>query len=389
MPGTLWAVLLDRRSSGGRLNGDGERIGMAPPLTRKHLNRTLLARQGLLARRQGTVMGTLQELVGLQGQDVNSPYIALWNRLEQFDHDDLQRLLEDREAVRAMMMRGTQHILLTSDYLRHQASFAPILRRQQRSFLRQMPNVDISELLSYATELLRSEKHTRPSLAAALHERWPAAKGPALARTVQHLLPIVHPPPDGLWGVRVPTPLVLADQWYSSPADEDPDIARLICRYLAAFGPATLADIRAWSGLTGLAAIVDQLRDGLTIHRDDQGRELYDVFDGQIQDPDTPAPPRLMAWYDNAVQGFEDRTRIVADEHRSCASSEPTVLLDGFVAGKWKMTRRRQQKVMRLEVILFRSPSRAERSALETEIEKLSSFAKDDGETVDINLVSP
>lgn len=362
---------------------------MTSQLTTRQLNRTLLVRQGLTVRGTGTAEEMLETLVGVQAQDINAPYIAMWNRLDQFDRGELERLLIDRRAVRAMMMRGTQHLVLTSDYLNHQASFAPILRRQQRSFLRQMPDVDVAELLRYATHLLQTEDHTRPTLATALQERWPAAKGPALARTIQHLLPVVHPPPDGLWGSRVSTPIVLAERWHSKPADEDLQLYHLIYRYLAAFGPATAADIRAWSGITGLKETLDELSDQLITHRDDQGRELLDIPDGQIQDPDTPAPPRLMAWYDNAVQAFEDRTRIVAQEHRSCASSEPTVLLDGFVAGKWKITRGKSRGTRRFEITLFKNPSRSERAALEQEIDSLALFARDVDETIDIAIITP
>jgi len=90
----------------------------------------------------------------------------------------------------------------------------------------------------------------------------------------------------------------------------------VVRRYLRAYGPATSSDIRSWSGLTGLPAVIKRLRPELVSYRDEQGRELLDLADAALPDPDLPAPPRFLPAFDNAVLGYDDRSRIIDDEHR-------------------------------------------------------------------------
>jgi hypothetical protein len=193
----------------------------------------------------------------------------------------------------------------------------------------------------------------------------------------RNLVPLVHVPPRGLWGRSGPVQVTTAAAWLGRelPAAADPPTA--IARYLAAFGPATVADMQTWSGLTGLRAVVTGMAPRLRTFRDERGRELVDLPEAPRPDPDTPAPVRLLAEYDNAILSHADRTRIVTDEHRRALQTSNgvvrgTVLVDGFVAASWQVVRDRGRATAVITP-LRRLPAR-DRSAVAAEAAGLLAF---------------
>jgi Winged helix DNA-binding domain len=130
-------------------------------------------------------------------------------------------------------------------------------------------------------------------------------------------------------GEARPTPYVLAESWIGRPLPAAPSPEGMVERHLAAFGPASVNDIQAWSGLTRLREPVERLGAALRPFRDEHGRQLYDLPDAPRPDPDAPAPPRLLPAFDNLLLAHADRTRVMTDEHRRRVSYgavvEPTV----------------------------------------------------------------
>jgi hypothetical protein len=176
---------------------------------------------------------------------------------------------------------------------------------------------------------------------------------------------MVQLPPRGIWGDRRRPLLTTAERWLGAPLGTDATPDDLLLRYLAAFGPATAADFRAWSGLTGAAAIVERARPALRTFRDERGRELVDVPDGPLPDPATPAPVRYLPVFDNAILAHDDRSRILADGHPPRIVDRPTVLHDGFAVGTWRIDDGL------LDVSLF---APADHAALTVEGERLLAF---------------
>ena len=130
--------------------------------------------------------------------------------------------------------------------------------------------------------------------------------------------------------------------------------------------------MRAWSGLTGLPAAVDRLRPRLRTFRDERGRELLDLPDAPLPDPDTPAPPRFLPAFDNAVLGYADRSRIIADAHRGLSVGGTRFgLVDGRVAATWTAT------AGALTITPLTRLGRADRAAIGAEGEQLLGFLTD------------
>jgi hypothetical protein len=337
-------------------------------LSDRALGRATLARQLLLDRVQRRPLEVVRHLVGMQGQDAELPYIGLWNRIDGFAHDDLTGLLHSREVVRGTLWRGTQHLMAADDYRWMRPLMQPMLDTWQRgAFGRHLAGVDLAELTAVAGELLAAGPWNRMDLGRELAARWPDAEPQWLARSVQGLLPVLHPAPDGVWGRRGATPFALAEAHLGGPMIER-DVMDLVLRYLAAFGPASVADMQAWSRMTRLRPAFEALRPQLCTFRGPAGAELFDLPDAPRPGPGVPAPVRLLACFDNVLYGHADRSRIIAAEHRRYLLAEAMLIVDGVVRGFWKV------KNGTLTVSLLAPLTAAEMGAVGAEGERLLTF---------------
>lgn len=345
---------------------------------RRALGRATLARQLLLERASVPTLAALRRVVALNAQDPRPPYLALWARLEGFARDELTRLLEERAVVRAGLLRGTQHMVASDDYRWLWPLLRPVqLRVWRGAFGRYIHGIDHEELAAAAAHELRDGRIlTRPQLRDRLAVRFPVSEREALGRSVQALLPVVHPPPVGTWDRRGATPFALAEHWLGRPLAASPSPDDLVLRYLAAYGPAGVKDVQAWSGLTRLREVVERLRPRLRAILAEDGTELYDLPDAPRPDPDTPAPVRLLPEFDNVLLAHADRTRVMTDGQRRqvCvgAAVAATVLVDGTVAGTWTLEERGGRVVLAVEPL--RQLSAADREAVTDEAARLLGF---------------
>jgi hypothetical protein len=357
-----------------------------PVLDQRTLNRALLDRQLLLRRQPMSVRRALEHLVGLQAQAPDPPYVGLWARLEGFDPAELGELVTDRTAIRATLMRGTIHLVTAADGLAIRTLMQPMLERgvyTNSSFGRhRLDGVDIDKLLAAGRQLVEERPRTPAELREALGPLWPDREPASLAQAVRGLLPMVHVPPRGVWRRSGPVAVTTFEAWLGrGPVDAaDAGIDALVLRYLAAFGPASVLDAQTWSGLTRLGEVFDRLRPRLRTYRDESGRELFDRADTEspgLPDADVPAPVRLLAEFDNLTLSHADRTRVIADEHRRRIAKRNgmvpgMVLVDGFVQGVWKATRRGGSTTLRVEP--FGRLSRRDRDAVRAEGAALLAF---------------
>ena len=370
---------------------------MMPPvadgtvLSARALNRALLARQHLLSRTGGSVLDLVEHLVGLQAQEPQEPYVGVWSRLDDFVPADLADLLEQRTAVRVLLMRRTLHLVSARDCLALRRLHDPMLVARMRGTLgRRLPDVDEAALAAAAEPLFAAAPRTLTEVARAVGHRWPQAAFRDLGDALSTLLPLVQVPPRGMWRQTAPAKNTTIAAWLGAePAEHTPDVAEaLVLRYLAAFGPAATADVRAWSGLTGLPAVVARLRPQLRTFRDERGRTLLDLPDAPLPDPDTPAPARFLPTFDNAVLGFDDRSRIVDDADRGLSVQGARFLLvDGRVAGTWTITR--AGDTPHVVVAPHRRLTAAERDDVMEEGARLAVFLFDGDPASEVRLDDP
>lgn len=356
-----------------------ERIGP------RALNRALLERQLLLRRHALPAEQAIEHLVGLQAQAPKAPYVGLWARLSSFRPPELARLIEERRAVRTHVMRATIHLLTSRDCVAIHSLFRSVLTRQfaGTAFARDLEGVDFDVLLAAGRELLAAKPHTRAELGALLTERWPDRDGPSLAYAVTYLVPTVQTPPRGVWGESGAARFTTTEDWLGRSPDPAPSTEELVIRYLGAFGPASVADVQAWSGLTGLRHLVDEMRPRLLRLRDERGRELFDLPDAARPHDDAPAPPRFLPEYDNALLAHADRSRVNPEKRPvplppGTGGTSGTVLIDGFFRATWKVARERSEATLQVEH--FGPLTREQRATVEAEGMELLRFVAPDRE---------
>lgn len=369
------------------MTGRRRRTSPHPILDAGRLNRSTLARQSLLERTSATpVAPAVERFGGLQAQEPASPYIALWTRIEGFEAASLDEAVREREIVKATLMRSTLHAVSRDDYRHLLPAIRPMLHGLTRRERGGGPGAERLDQLADAA--LRF-----------------AATPRANAELRRHLAPLVDgelDPDDAWWWVRrhaafihAPTPdpwsygrrpsLVAAGSWLDSEgfAAEADGLERLVRRHLAAFGPATAADIASWSGLpvARLRPAIEAIDRSGELRRfsDVRARELLDLEGAPLPEGDAPAPPRLLPMWDSVLLAFADRTRIISDEHRAVVVARngdtlPTFLVDGRVAGLWWAEGDRDRTRIVLEP--FGRLARADRRALELEGERLAAFVE-------------
>jgi hypothetical protein len=358
---------------------------MTAVLTWRALGRATLARQLLLERAPLGAAEAVEHLVGMQGQAPHAPYLGLWSRLSTFDPEELSGLLADRRVVRVALMRGTVHLVTARDARGLRPLVQPIYDRDLRTnalHATALAGLDLPALAAAGRKLVEEKPLSGTELGAVLRERWPDREAASLVYGVRGLLPLVQVPPRGLWGRSGQPVLTTLESWTGEPlaAMAVEDVVR---RYLAAFGPATVQDVQTWSGITGLREVVHALP--LARFKDEAGRDLFDLPEAVRPDPDTPAPVRFLADFDNLLFSHADRTRVIADAHRAYMVRQRLVrafLLDGMVAGTWTIAKRR------LTVEPFGRLSKRDRAAVVAEGGRLLAFVAPGADPSDVAVGS-
>lgn len=302
-------------------------------LTLRELNRATLRRQLLLERGDLPPKAVIEHLVGMQAQSPQAPYVGIWARTSRFRRQALEKLIAKGDIVRATMMRQTLHLVTRRDYGLVRAAMSETNFPWETAAAKALGpeiraladgGVTAADALAY---LEREHRLTGVTARRAWRH----------ARVAGH---VVHHPEDALWSGRQTGRFVAIDE----PDAHDPTEARAeaIRRYLAAFGPASRRDLVAWSMLhvPELQRSLDVLE--LRRFRDEQGRELLDVPRGPLPGEDAPAPVRFLPKWDNVLLAFADRTRVLPEPYRrvvirSNGDVAQTFLVDGFVAGTWRV----------------------------------------------------
>ena len=336
-------------------------------LTTRALNRALLARQLLLERSPLSIEEAVEQVGGLQTQYAPSGYVGVWTRLAGFRREALTEALEDRTVIQATLLRTTIHIVSRREFWRYAAG----VRQARRAWALRIAGDPGAEAgLVAAADRMRRALADGPRTVKELGEL-----GAGFVGNLSLWVDLVRVPPSGTWERRRADRLALAEEWVGPcDATEAEGLEHLVRAYLRGFGAAPWRDIASWAGISVREAERGGGGLGLARYRDEAGKELVDLPDAPLPDPDTPAPVRFLPHWEAALLVHARRTGILPEEHRPRVFSTRnpfsvgTYLVDGQVAGAWSL---RDGKVV---LDPYVDLARADKDAVDEEREALEAF---------------
>lgn len=326
-----------------------------------------------------SALDVIEHLVGMQAQSPSTPYVGLWSRTAGFQIDDLSSLYRSHDVVRIAAMRSTIHLVSARDCIALRNAVQPVIDRLfNGGYAKLLEGVDLDEMAALGRKAVEAQPMTFSQISRHLASRWPDRSPQALAYGMRALIPLVQVPPRGIWGESGQASHTSAESWITRECKPTMTVEELVKRYLAAFGPASVRDFQAWSGLTRMSDTLEAMSAGLMRFRSEDGVELLDLPDAPRPRGDTAAPVRFLPEWDNALLSHIDRSRIIADDFRKHVYTingqiPGTVLVDGFVRGRWRIERDKSKATLRIERFDRWSPT--EKESVTEEGRQLLDFA--------------
>jgi hypothetical protein len=314
------------------------------PISGRQLNRATLGRQLLLRRKRLDVVETVRRIVALQAQEPASPYLALWNRIADFDPADLDAAFADRTVVKASLIRLTLHAVHAADYPAFHTAMLSSLRASRLSDGR-FTTTGLSTAKADALVPHLVKFAGRPRTKVEIEDLLQTRLGkhePRMWWALKTFAPLHHAPTGGPWSFGAKASFVAAGST-SRAKSPDEAVQHLVLRYLEAFGPASVADFAQFTILRRPVTLqaLRALGDKVEALEGPDGVRLFDVPGALIPPEDTPAPPRMLPMWDSILLAYSDRSRVIPPDYRRLFIHQngdvlPTLLVDGYVAGVWR-----------------------------------------------------
>lgn len=341
------------------------------------VNSFLWGKQYLAPNSAGSdVIQVVEDLVALHATSPTTPYLSLRARMAGFQPQDLDRpLYADRSLIKVLCMRQTVHVVSARDS-------GDIVTACGNRINKSMAH-ELDQLAEWSGEKDAGRLRQVVANWQSSVESYLAGHGPATAAEITAALPElegkIHYAPDKPYGGMVSigsmlfprlTALgvlvrgrprgtwrsnlheyALASQWLRAPWEQGLPLetaqARLMQRYLQAFGPVTLTDAEWWTGWSkketqrAFAAIEHEISQvcvrGVNQSLYLLARELTPLREARSLSSGTV---RLLPCLDGYIMGYKERSRFLEPAHNDhvfdrSGNAYSTVWADGRVIGIW------------------------------------------------------
>jgi hypothetical protein len=329
----------------------------------------------------------LHDVCGLQAQVLSAAALGLRARSIGLRLRDVERALnQERSIVRSWLMRGTLHLVASDDLRWMLGVLGPVLAAGNQTRHAQL-GLDADTKARGVTAIRRILSRSGPLTRYEIVDR---LRGSGLSLDPRTQAPIHLIQLAAMQGVLCLGPdleggeptYVLLDDWIDpqrQKSSKDP-LAELARRYAAAFGPATLEDLVAWSGLP-----VGQARAALTAAQPSLAEVTIDGRPGFLLKSSSPgrveraSPPgvRLLPAFDTYLLGYRSRDLAVPPKLQHCLQRgggwlHPAVIVNGRAVAAWSLKKSGGRGEVQVEAI--EPLTAAVRRGIETEVADISRF---------------
>jgi Winged helix DNA-binding domain len=306
-------------------------------------------------------------MVCLHGTDPATVYLSAWARVDGMTVADLDRALYvERSLVKHLAMRRTLFVFPRDLLPFAQAGVSSRVAEAERSrLIRDVERAGLHRngerwLSEAGQQVLAALSDGREATSSQLRNEIPllegsiaygegkswggqAPVGPRVLTTLSAAGRIVRASNDAGWTTSRPRWASMGS-WLGedlAPPSEAEGVARLVERWLRAFGPGTVADLKWWLGST-VAAVRRALADLSAVEVDLDGHAGYLLPDDpEAEDPVEPWPallppldPTTMGWFERDWYLGQYRPQLFD----TSGNAGPTVWWDGRIVGGWRQT---------------------------------------------------
>jgi winged helix DNA-binding protein len=329
--------------------------------------RARLARRHRLApaHRTDDILEAARSVVCLHGTDPVTVYLSAWARVEGMLVSDMERALyDDRSLIKHLAMRRTLFAFARETLAFAQAGASNrIADVERRRLIRQVERAELHRnaerwLAKASEQVLAALSDGREATSSELRDELPVLEGsivygegkswggklsvgPRVLTTLSAAGEIVRASNDGAWTTSRPR-WTLMKTWLGEeipPHPEAEGVAKLVERWLRAFGPGTEADIKWWLG-SPVAAVRRALVDLDAVEVDLDGQTGYLLPDDvDATDPVEPwaallppLDPTTMGWFERDWYLGPYRSLLFD----TSGNAGPTAWWDGRIVGGWR-----------------------------------------------------
>lgn len=326
--------------------------------------RARLVHRHHLLRTAATVVDAVRGVAAFHSSDPVTPYLSAWARTANFSRQDLdQALFQDRTLWRLHAMRRTLFVVPTDDAPAYLSGAAEDVARRERKRLEGWLAVEMdpSSVMRFVADAeaavlqilrgggeLRTQELTREIPQLGTEITLGSGRGTVRSPVSSRLLflmamdgRVVRTRPAGTWRSSQYRWATTAEWFGPLPGLPPCDDARttILRRYLSGHGPATIEDIRWWTGWTAASvrAALDRLDPEPVLL--EGGTPAVMLVDGPPPQTAEPEQVSLLPALDSTPMGWKTREWFLGPHGPRVFDRNgnvgPTVWAGGRIVGGW------------------------------------------------------